>query len=239
MTPPRSVAAFPAHVGGGLLAGASFGLAALRRFTAKPLHPRGAVVEATLTRSRVQDRARASGVAWIDGAGVDRVLARTSRAVGLPARVPDVHGLALRVPTGPGRHGDLLLASTGWGGVGRFFLTASRVPTARPLTTLLPYRTAGGPVLIGAEHMDGDGRVRLSWARLAGPWHAFAVLELPAAPGVGADASVDFDPVRCTLPGLETYAWVRRVREPAYATARAARSSRGVGRRVESRSRQR
>jgi hypothetical protein len=38
---------------------------------------------------------------------------------------------------------------------------------------------------------------------------------------------VSFDPVRNVLPGLAPYDWVRRLREPAYLTARRSRS--GVG----------
>jgi hypothetical protein len=31
---------------------------------------------------------------------------------------------------------------------------------------------------------------------------------------------VSFDPTRNTVPGLENYDWVRRLREPSYGTAR-------------------
>ncbi|TNC22052.1 hypothetical protein FHE65_36125 [Mumia zhuanghuii] len=204
---------------GAALAGAAAGLAALRRFRAKPLHPRGVVVEARLVRTGVPPGARASGVPWLDEPGEDRTLVRASRAVGLPRSWPDVHGIALRVPVEGRGYGDLLLASTGWGALGRFFLTVSRCPTARPMTTLLPYRTARGPVLVGAQHVDGGARIQLSWTRALGPWRPFAEIDLVGAASDG-DAAVRFDPVLRTVPGLETYEWVRRLREPAYATAR-------------------
>ncbi|MGH1563273.1 hypothetical protein [Mumia sp. DW29H23] len=224
MNPILSVAAVPTSAAGGaLLAGAAFGVAALRRFAAKPLHPRGAVVEATLSRTGVPEGGRASGVAWIDEPGHDRVIIRMSRAVGLPESWPDVHGLALRVPVGGDDYGDLLLATTGWAGLGRFVLTAARRPTTRPMTTLLPYRSPAGPLLVGARAADGGTRLRLSWSRLRGPWQQFAVVDLAAT--AGPDAPLRFDPVRRTVPGLENYGWVERLREPAYATARLSRSA--------------
>ena len=110
-------AARAASSAGGQLLRAATGVVAARP-AAKPLHPRGSVVRGTLRRTGAAER---TGAAWLDDAGEDSVLVRQSRAVGLPAPVPDIFGLALRVPTGEGRHGDLLLASTG---LGR--LTASR-----------------------------------------------------------------------------------------------------------------
>jgi hypothetical protein len=47
---------------------------------------------------------------------------RQSRAVGLPSPAPDIFGLAVRVPTEGGRHGDLLFATTGLGRITRFTL---------------------------------------------------------------------------------------------------------------------
>ena len=42
-------------------------------------------------------------------------------------------------------------------------------------------------------------------------------------PAAASDASISFDPVAHTVPGLEVYDWVRRIREPAYAAARRSR----------------
>jgi hypothetical protein len=65
--------------------------------------------------------------------------------------------------------------------------------------------------------------VPLAWALRAGPWHPFADLTLDETPVDEADAPVSFDPLRNVLPGLENYGWVRRLREPSYATARRSR----------------
>ena len=191
------------------------------RPAAKPLHPHGSVVEGTLIRTGAE---QSTGVAWLDRPGEDQVLVRQSRAVGLPAPLPDVFGLAVRVPTDYGRHGDLLLATTGLGRLTRFTLTPARSPYTRPMTTLLPYRTPAGPVLLSAV-FDDERTVSLAWAVGAEAWHPFAELVLPDAPVDRPDLALSFDPVANPLPGLETYDWVRRLREPSYANARRSRRS--------------
>jgi len=112
----------------------------------KPLHPEGALRRATITRLGGPIR---SGVPWIDDDGEDEALVRVSRALGLPESLPDIHGLAIRVEPA-GRPADLLLASTGLGRVTRFVLTAAKRPSGRPLTSLLPYRSPRGPLLVAA-----------------------------------------------------------------------------------------
>jgi len=148
------------------------------------------------------------------------VLVRRSRALGLPTGLPDIHGLAVRVPLDGGGHGDLLLATTGRGRLTRFVLTAGRTPYSRPMTTLLTYRTPSGPTLLAAVSRS-EHHYELAYASPGGAWHPFADLVLSAT--AGPDALVSFDPVRNTLPGLENYDWVRRLREPAYGTARLSR----------------
>jgi hypothetical protein len=211
----RGLAAL-ADVGGSALATATRVASAVRP-PAKPLHPRGEVVDATLRR---HGGARPSGVAWLDEAGDDRVLARLSRAVGLPGPLPDVHGLGLRVPVDDplgGVHADVLLATTGLGRLTRYTLTPTRRRDGRPYTTLLPYRGPQGALMLGAV-ADGEGSFTLAWAGPTGPWVAFATLDLPTTPG--SDDPISFDPVLHPLPGLGQYPWLVRLREPAYRTAR-------------------
>lgn len=204
-----------ADAGGALLATTLSVMAAVRR-AAKPLHPAGAVVLGRLERTRTQP---VTGIPWLDDPGVDEVLVRRSRAVGLPETLPDIHGLAVRVPIGSG-HADLLFASTGRGAVTRFLLTVSRSPEGRPLTTLLPYRSPAGPLLLAAT-AAGPDRFTLSCAAGTGGWHDFGTLVLSDSPG--GDELVSFDPVLNTIPGLDNYEWVRRLREPSYSMARGSR----------------
>lgn len=218
----------PARAGGSALAGVITALSLARR-AAKPLHPRGRVVEARVVR---HGGSRAAGVPWLDEAGEDAALVRLSRSVGLPAPLPDIHGLALRVPADsapggdregspdgspPGGPGDLLLATTGRGPVGRFVLTPGRNVAGRVFTSLMPYRTDRGPVLLGAISETEDS-FELCWATPGGAWVPFGRLEV-TGPDAG-DPAVSFDPVVHQLPGLESYRWARRLRVPSYATAR-------------------
>ena len=199
--------------------GVTFHLVGRLRPAAKPLHPRGRLVHGVLTRWGVTP---ATGVRWLDEEGVDDVLVRLSRATGLPAYLPDIHGLAIRTAVAPGRHGDLLFATTGTGRLTRFTLTVTRSTEGRPHTTLLPYRTAKGCLLLAALPQD-PGRFRLACASGSGEWRPFAELTLSQSDAVDADPMISFDPVLNTIPGLEPYEWVRRLREGAYAEARRSR----------------
>lgn len=209
-----------ASLGGAGLAGAARAIAAVRP-AAKPLHPKGDLVGGELVRTGTEPGA-ATGVPWLDEAGRGRVLVRLSRAMGLPRTLPDIHGLALRVPLGNDRHGDLLFATTGTGRWTRFLL----VPgwnAQRPMTTLLPYRTPAGPVVLAVRAVAED-RYELAHARGGGKWQLFG--ELVLSNTAGPDPTISFDPVRNPLPGLEFYDWVARLREPAYLTARRTRPGR-------------
>ena len=215
-----SAARAASSVGGQFLRAATAIIAA--RPADKPLHPRGTVGQGTLHRFGDGHRTDA---AWLDQAGIDDVLVRQSRAVGLPVPFPDIFGLAIRVPTEGGRHVDLLFASTGLGRLTRFTLTFARSPHRRPMTTLLPYRAPAGTVLLSAVFRS-ETKVDLAWAVGSGTWNPFAELVLDRGPAEEmADLLVSFDPVRNAPPGLQTYDWVRRLREPAYRTARRSRRS--------------
>lgn len=201
--------------GGSALAAMIGSISAIRP-AEKPLHPSGEVISGTLDRHGSD---AVSGVAWLDGTGSDDVVVRLSRAVGLPASLPDIHGLALRVLT-PGAPGDVLFASTGWSRVGRFLLTFAKRPGTRPLTTLLPYRSSQGALWLGAR-ATGRASYELAWSGPAADWHLFATLELGTTEA--PDQAISFDPVRHQLPGLDQYSWVTRLREPSYLTARRSR----------------
>jgi hypothetical protein len=219
MVPQRTDVVNALASGAGAVLGVTFHLAGRLRPAAKPLHPRGRLVHGVLTRRGVTP---ATGVRWLDEEGVDDVLVRLSRATGLPAYLPDVHGLALRTPVTSGRHGDLLFATTGTGRLTRFTLTATRSTAARPYTTLLPYRTPKGAMLLAALPQD-PGQFLLACASTSGEWRLLGELTLSEPEAVDADPMISFDPVRNTIPGLEPYEWVRRLRAGAYAEARRSR----------------
>jgi hypothetical protein len=207
-----------ADAGGALLGAGARTLGAVRP-ARKPLHPDGRVVTGRLHRHGLE---MPVGVAFLDEPGDQPVVVRESRAIGLPATLPDIHGLALRVVNADNTLGDLLLATTGWGRFSRFVLTPSRTTYGRPMTSLLPYRTEVGPVVIGARSTS-PGVVELACAVGAGEWHPFAELAISREPA--PDPEISFDPVLNQVTGLQQYPVVTRLREPAYLAAR--RSRRG------------
>lgn len=217
----RRVAVRWGATAGGVAMAAVFGAVARLRPAAKPLHPTGSVGRGVLHRVGGD---QPSGIPWLDERGEDEVLVRSSRSVGLPAPAPDVFGLAVRLPIGGEAYGDLLFASTGRGPLSRFMFTPARSPYTRVMTTMMPFRTSSGPMLLLAAHSP-DRTVELSWAVGSGPWHRFATLVMSERAAAGPDADVSFDSVRNNVPGLEIYDWVRRLREPSY---RSARRSRGL-----------
>lgn len=209
----------------------AFGAVARIRPADKPLHPRGSLLPATIRRSGLS---RPVGVPWIDEPGEDAVTVRVSRSVGLPHPLPDIHGLAVRVPTDEG-HGDLLLATSGSGRLSRFLFVPSWGPSDRSYSSLLPYRTADGPLLLGAEPVAGSAlQFDLACASPQGTWRRFARLSVEADAAraadvgldrTGPDPTVSFDPVLNRLPGLVPYPWVASLREGAYVAARRARAA--------------
>ena len=187
------------------------------RPAAKPLHPRGPVLTGTVVRHGGLHL----GAAWLDDAGTHDALVRFSPAAGLPRGFPDVQGLAMRVTLSGDTFGDLLLASTGSGLLGRFLLKPVRRPDGTFHGSLLPYRTPSGPVVLGARPRP-DGYWDLLAALGTGDWSTYGEFSI-GPPSSGPNVS--FDPVLHPLPGLEQYDAVRRLRLPAY---RAARRSRGM-----------
>jgi hypothetical protein len=215
----RSIADTLASSGGAVLGGL-FSVAARIRPTAKPLHPRGKLLRADVTRTGLD---AVTGVPWLDEPGDDQALVRVSRAIGLPDRLPDVRGLAVRVFTADGGFGDLLLATTGVGRSTRYLLLP-RTSAQRPHTTLLPYRTPGGPLLLGALPTSSPARFDLVCASPRGSWRRFGSLRIGTSPTEpDPDPLMAFDPMLNTLRGLTPYEWVRHLRERAYAAARDSR----------------
>ncbi len=215
-TPTERAVTVAAGGAGAVLAGV-FGTWA--RFRGKPLHPDGGVREARLER---EGSGAHTGVPWIDEPGTDHCLVRFSRASGVPAPLPDVHGIALRVPRPDGGHGDVLLATTGTGRLTRFLLVAARETTGAAHTTLIPYRTPTGPLQLAFFPRD-EQTFRLAHARPRGAWTPFATLHVRGDASTADDEPISFDPVTNRIPALDVYRWAARLREASYRAARHAR----------------
>lgn len=158
---------------------------------ARVFHPHGA----TRTCRLVVGGGQQWGASLLDEAAVHEGVVRVSRAVGLPAPLPDVDGLALRLPgLGSGGAPLDLLVNSAW----RYAF----VPSVVSLTwsSVLPYRTGTGrQVLLGARP-TGDGFTLLVAPPL-GAWLEWGELtlgepvdgeDLRFRPTVGAD---DLQPV--------------------------------------------
>lgn len=201
----------------------------------RPIHPEGILLVGTLERDG--DLGERSGIPWIDTAGTNAVRARLSRSIGLPDALPDIIGLAVHF-TEQGKEADMLLATTGATGMGRFLLRLRRNATAAVFSSMMPYKAANGPVLLGARTIGGPATLPVeprafraslgngSWilelhhASPLGPWTRFGTLTLSLADDYAADTAERFDPVLNPLPTAGTYSWTRRLREPSYAVAR-------------------
>lgn len=218
----RRPVAGAATIAGRALAGLFFLIGKRRGSPRKALHPRGEVRPGLVRRHGCSRR---TGVTWLDDGGSDRVLLRFSRSLGLPKPFPDVLGLAMRIPLKGNRHGDLLLATTGAGGWGRFLLRPARHRGA-VYNCLIPYRTPTGPLLVAALPIDDNGfQFELVCAPLRGAWSSFGWLDVLTTSDYGRDAPVSFDPILNVVPGLDSYTWAAQLRRFAYAASRRARGA--------------
>ncbi|NUW44496.1 phosphodiesterase [Nonomuraea rhodomycinica] len=210
-------------------------VATLRR--GRALHRDGLTVAATL----VQERGPAPGLPALVEPGSYEVVARLSRGGSLPGPLPDVLGLALRLPGAGPSHGDVdLLLSTCVPGVP--WLPGPRLDfTAGPYSSLAAYRHGSMPVRLFAypeKHPEQDGGTGGVPARIGALRRAlergplvFRLLAAPAGrrpvrvatlrvhtPLPGADVS--FDPVLNGHPALRLTGWLARLRRGAYRGSR-------------------
>jgi hypothetical protein len=204
---------------GGAVLGATFGAVAVLRGS-KPLHPVGVLRHGTLS---IRPGAASTGVPLLDEPGEHECLVRLSRATGLPAPLPDIHGVAIRLEA-QGDPADLLFAGTGQGRLTRHLLVPRRAAGRGPLTTLIPLRSAHGPLLLGLFPEPGEdaepGAFTVRVSRPGGPWQSRGRLWLGATVTGEADPPLRFDTVLHPVLGLDHYPTERALREPAYAAAR-------------------
>ena len=171
-------------------AAAALGAGTLLR-GARVFHPRGAGRLARLFVHGSRDReGRPWGTSLLDRAAEHEAVVRLSRGAGLPHPLPDVEGLALRLP-GMGVGGEPLdlLVNSAW----RFAFAPAAL--SRTWSAILPHRTGTGRlVLLGARPHPGG--FDLLAASPTGPWRPWGELvlgeplpaeELRFRPTTGAD----------------------------------------------------
>ncbi len=118
------------------------GWAALRR--ARAFHPDGLLLKGEFRALSRED------LPW--PVGPVPVVARMSKAAGLPGWLPDALGLAVRLPSADGgKPWDITLTTSGAGLTGRILPRPARGWTTGRYSTLLPYRRGGELVWLTAR----------------------------------------------------------------------------------------
>ncbi|MEU5366859.1 phosphodiesterase [Streptomyces sp. NPDC005925] len=217
----------------------------LARWRSAPaLHPYGVLCSGTLTVTGPTDGGW--GVPWLDRPGPYRVTVRWSRALGLPRRLPDGLGLAVRVEDadGPGNALDVLFTSSRPGRFGRHLPLVRPDALTGPYSTLLSYRVGERERVLAAFPVPGrsgtaERTMPTLWQEVARrpvrfdlraaapdePWRTFASLSLEAVHTAPAAHTVSYDPYAHSLPGLHPTARLRRLRHAAYSGSRHGRTS--------------
>jgi hypothetical protein len=200
-------------------------------------HPSGVLAEGHL--KRVAAPGQGLPIESVD------VLARISKAVGVPGGLPDLIGLAWRMPPSASatRPWDVLMVSAGSGLLTRFALRPTTSWAGTTLSTLMPLRRPDGWWWLKAEMTSPlVGRLSLNAVREAitsdgiafdvqqahgtGPFEPLAELTLTATIATDGNHDVSFDPTRNTAPGVELGPeWLTRLRESAYLRSRRGRNA--------------
>jgi hypothetical protein len=141
-----------------LLVAVFLGLAGLRR--ARAFHPRGLMFAGELTTEEESPLP-------LD-AGVRPVIARLSKGVGTPGGVPDILGLAVRIPSenGLSRSWDLALSSSGSGTLSRMVPIPARRWGAARYGSIVPYRHGDRRMWLLAVPEDSEPSEPASLERL-------------------------------------------------------------------------
>lgn len=215
-------------------------LARLR--SAPALHPDGLTCRAEV--EVVDDGRRPWGVPWMDEPARYAAKVRFSRAAGLPRRLPDGLGLAVRVEQADGadRPLDLLLTSSGEGRITRHLPRPRSDALGGPYSSLLPYRIGGRSGTVAAfprrgRHTPVHGDPTSLAAVLADEplvfdlcaetfhrsWRAFAVLTVREVLPTPPQDTLDFDVYAHGTPGFTPGRTLATTRRAAYRGSRAGR----------------
>jgi hypothetical protein len=218
--PPRATSRLLSSIGAGAVRAAS------RVRSERVVHARGTAVRGRLLVPGGADL----GVPLLDEPGRYTADVRFSRAVGLPDRLPDVLGVAVRVldAHGAGRHQDLLLDSVvlrpllrrvpfpRYDFLGAAYTSLTRYELGREqvLLALLPDPAAPATRSLAELAGRGDGaRLRLAMATGRNRWRELAVLELGGTVRNGRQIRYSPD---VTGGGIRPVGWLQDLRREAY-----------------------
>ncbi|HEX8098789.1 MAG TPA: hypothetical protein VF660_01145 [Actinomycetota bacterium] len=213
---------------------AAFFAAATRLRGRRFFHPYGRAFAGTLRLPKT-----AAGLKQ----GTHPAIARLSRGAGLPTGVPDVLGLAIKLPdlNGPRRDQDFLLVSAGAPPVIRHLLLPSAMFGSRTFSTVLPYEADGEVLLYGTlpsptreratglnlDDLDealerGRLRFRFAAATMVGPWRQIGELHLERRLSQQLSDELRFNPWN-TSANIRPVGPLNRLRANAYPVSQKAR----------------
>ncbi|MDQ3987323.1 MAG: hypothetical protein M3280_12605 [Actinomycetota bacterium] len=174
--------------------------------------------------------------------GTHRVIVRFSRGAGVPEPVPDVLGLAIKIPAaGSGEiEQDLLLASSASAPGARNLLIPVRSFFRCTYSSILPYRAGVAQVLFGARAIsslrdrkgdfadleragvDGDLHFEILVARLTGAWVKIGSLSVQQHCDQETARALRFNPWN-TNPELQPAGPLNTLRRSTYKASQRAR----------------
>ncbi|MDP8955789.1 MAG: hypothetical protein M3N24_02365 [Actinomycetota bacterium] len=179
--------------------------------------------------------------------GSHQVIARLSRGAGLPRGLPDVLGLAIKLPdfNGPRKDQDFLLVSAASAPIARHLLLPAAVFGSRTFSTVLPYAVHGEVLLYGTlpspppervigldlQNLDeaveqGRLRFRFAVATLTGPWRRIGELRLERPLSQELSDTLRFNPWN-TSERIRPVGPLNRLRANAYPASQEAREPAG------------
>lgn len=197
-------------------AAAAFGGATAARGK-RIFHPRGRAFTGTVV---------VSGGCWgarvLDEPATHQVVARVSRALGLPSPIPDIAGLAIRFPDLGSSAGplDVLLATTGGPPGLRHLLLPE--PIGRTFSSVLPYRTGTGRRLLLGARRSSDATWELLAAPIHGRWEPWGSMTLRSALPEQRSVELRYLPT-LGAPDLQPVKLFRAMRHKSYRQSQAHR----------------
>ncbi len=213
---------------------AAFFAAATRLRGRRFFHPYGRAFAGTLRIPK-----KAAGLKQ----GSHQAIARLSRGAGVPQGLPDVLGLAIKLPdyNGPRKDQDFLLVSAASAPVARHLLMPASAFGSRTFSTVLPYQVDGEVLLYGTlpsppeERATGleltkldealeEGRLRFRFAvaTLTGPWRRIGELQLERRLSEELSEKLRFNPWN-TSDRIRPVGPLNRLRADAYPASQQAR----------------
>jgi hypothetical protein len=151
-------------------------------------------------------------------------VARLSRALGLPAPLPDLLGIAARIELDAGPQDLLLVSSARPPGIRHLLLPTRGGFAANTYSSILPYRIDDEVRLFGAQPL-GSLEYELGIASLTGEWERFGRLRIRAALDPETTENLRLNPWN-TAAGLEPVGPLNGLRRSSYRGSQRGRAAR-------------